>query len=227
MKFLENGKIDEVFKFRHACKKFDTNKSVSEADFRTILEAGRLSPSSFGFEPWKFLVLRSKEIRQKIYDVAWGGQDALNNASEFVAILARVGADLHPNADYISYIMKDVQGLNDEVQKKKRGFFESFQKDDFCIYNDEQKLFDWACKQCYIVLGNMLTSAALLGIDSLPIEGFSRQSVNEILQKEGLLDTKHFSVAVMTAFGYRKNALNHPQNHPQTRQSFEKLVQVV
>ncbi len=65
MKFLENGKIAEVFKFRHACKEFDANKSVSEADFRTILEAGRLSPSSFGFEPWKFLVLKSKEIRQK------------------------------------------------------------------------------------------------------------------------------------------------------------------
>lgn len=51
MKFLENGKIAEVFKFRHACKEFDGGKSVSEADFRTILEAGRLSPSSFGFEP--------------------------------------------------------------------------------------------------------------------------------------------------------------------------------
>lgn len=223
MKFLENGKIAEVFKFRHACKEFDGGKSVSEADFRTVLEAGRLSPSSFGFEPWKFLVLKSKEIRQKIYDAAWGGQDALNNASEFVVILARVGADLHPNADYISYVMKEVQGLNDEVQKMKRGFFENFQKDNFCIYNDEQKLFDWACKQCYIALGNMLTSAALLGIDSLPIEGFNRQSVNEILQKEGLLDTKHFSVAVMTAFGYRKNA----PKHAQTRQSFEKVVQVV
>lgn len=69
----------------------------------------------------------------------------------------------------------------------------------------------------------MLTSAALLGIDSLPIEGFNRQSVNEILQKEGLLDTKHFSVAVMCAFGYRKNA----PKHAQTRQSFEKVVQVV
>ena len=223
MKFLENGKIAEVFKFRHACKEFDGGKSVSEADFRTILEAGRLSPSSFGFEPWKFLVLKSKEIRQKIYDAAWGGQDALNNASEFVVILARVGADLHPESAYLSYIMKEVKNLNETAQKARTDFFTEFQKKHFCIYNDEQKLFDWACKQCYIALGNMLTSAALLGIDSLPIEGFNRQSVNEILQKEGLLDTKHFSVAVMTAFEYRKNA----PKHAQTRQSFEKVVQVV
>lgn len=120
-------------------------------------------------------------------------------------------------------LMKEVKNLNEAAQKARTDFFTEFQKKHFCIYNDEQKLFDWACKQCYIALGNMLTSAALLGIDSLPIEGFNRQSVNEILQKEGLLDTKHFSVAVMTAFGYRKNA----PKHPQTRQSFEKVVQFV
>ena len=119
--------------------------------------------------------------------------------------------------------MKEVKNLNEAAQKARTDFFTEFQKKHFCIYNDEQKLFDWACKQCYIALGNMLTSAALLGIDSLPIEGFNRQSVNEILQKEGLLDTKHFSVAIMTAFGYRKNA----PKHAQTRQSFEKVVQVI
>lgn len=223
MKFLDNAKIAEVFKFRHACKEFDASKSVSETDFRTILEAARLSPSSFGFEPWKFLVLQSKEIRQKIYSVTWGGQDALKNASEFVVILARVGADLHPQSAYLSYMMKEIKGLDEAAQKARREFFTEFQKSHFTMYNDAQKLFDWACKQCYIALGNMLTTAALLGIDSLPIEGFNRQSVSEILQKEGLLDTKHFNVAVMAAFGYRKNA----PKHTQSRQSFEKVIEFV
>lgn len=223
MKFLDNDKIIETFKFRHACKAFDGSKKLAKADFDTILEAGRLSPSSFGFEPWKFLVLKSKEIRQKIYDVTWGGQDALTNASEFVVILARVGADLHPQSAYLSYMMKEIKGLNEAAQKARTDFFTEFQKTHFAMYNDEQKLFDWACKQCYIVLGNMLTTAALLGIDSLPIEGFNRQSVNEILQKEGLLDSKHFGVAVMAAFGYRKGT----PKHVQTRQSFDKIIQFV
>lgn len=65
MKFLENDKIAEVFKFRHACKEFDGGKSISEADFRTVLEAGRLSPSSFGFEPWKFLVSKARKFAKK------------------------------------------------------------------------------------------------------------------------------------------------------------------
>ena len=223
MKFLDNAKIIEAFKFRHACKEFDGGKSVSESDFRTILEAARLSPSSFGFEPWKFLVLKSKEIRQKIYDVTWGGQDALANASEFVIILARKNADLNPNAEFISYMMKDVQGLDEGVQSMKRAKFADFQKDSFNIYNDEQKVFDWACKQCYIALGNMMSVAALLGLDSLAIEGFDRVKVEELLQKEGLIDTKHIGVAVMCAFGYRANA----PKHEKTRQSIDKIVQVV
>ena len=223
MKFLDNAKVIEAFNFRHACKEFDGNKSVSESDFRTILEAARLSPSSFGFEPWKFLVLKSKEIRQKIYDVTWGGQDALQNASEFVIILARKNADLNPNAEFISYMMKDVQGLDEGVQSMKRAKFADFQRNSFRIYNDEQKVFDWACKQCYIALGNMMSVAALLGLDSLAIEGFDRLRVEELLQKEGLIDTKHIGVAVMCAFGYRANA----PKHEKTRQSIDKVVQFV
>ena len=223
MKFLDNAKVVEAFNFRHACKEFDGSKSVSESDFRTILEAARLSPSSFGFEPWKFLVLKSKEIRQKIYDVTWGGQDALQNASEFVIILVRKNADLNPNAEFISYMMKDVQGLDEGVQSMKRAKFADFQRNSFRIYNDEQKVFDWACKQCYIALGNMMSVAALLGLDSLAIEGFDRVKVEELLQKEGLIDTKHIGVAVMCAFGYRANA----PKHEKTRQKLDKVVQFV
>ena len=223
MKFLDNAKVVEAFNFRHACKAFDGSKKLAKADFDTILEAGRLSPSSFGFEPWKFLVLKSKEIRQKIYDVTWGGQDALQNASEFVIILARKNADLNPNAEFISYMMKDVQGLDEGVQSMKRAKFADFQRNSFRIYNDEQKVFDWACKQCYIALGNMMSVAALLGLDSLAIEGFDRVKVEELLQKEGLIDTKHIGVAVMVAFGYRKAA----PKHEKTRQKLDKIVQFV
>lgn len=223
MKFLDNEAIIKAFNFRNACKKFDASKSISEADFKTILEAGRLSPSSFGFEPWKFLVLRDKAVRKKIYDNTWGGQDALDNASEFVVILARKNASLHPDAEYIQHIMADVQGLNEEIQKIKKDFFTSFQKDNFYIYNDEQKVFDWACKQAYIALGNMLSVAALLGLDSLPIEGFNQEKVTQILADEGLFDKNHFKVAVLCAFGVR---LDDPK-YAKTRQSFDEVVHFV
>lgn len=223
MKFLDNKTIIEAFNFRHACKKFDKSKKLSEEDFRTILEAGRLSPSSFGFEPWKFLVLKDEKMRQKIYENTWGGQNALDNASEFVVILARKNADTNPNSPYIAQMMKEVQKLPEDIQKIKKDFFTSFLKDNFYILDDEQKMFDWACKQCYIALGNMLSVAALLGLASLPIEGFNQPKITQILADEGLIDAKHFGVAVMCAFGYEEGQAKHPK----TRQDFDKVVQIV
>ena len=223
MKLLDNAKVIEAFNFRNACKAFDGSKKLDKADFDTILEAGRLSPSSFGFEPWKFLIVQSKDLRSKLHGAVWGGQDGLKNASEFIIFLARKNADLHPDADYITYIMRDVQGLNEEIQKIKRGFFESFQKDNFNIYNDEQKVFDWACKQCYIALGNMMSVAALLGLDSCPVEGFDQARVDKILEEEGIINTKKLGAAVMCSFGYRLN----PPKHAKTRQSLDKIIQIV
>ncbi|SQC36365.1 NAD(P)H-flavin oxidoreductase [Helicobacter fennelliae] len=65
MKFLDNDKIIEAFHFRHACKVFDGSKKLSEQDFRTILESARLSPSSFGFEPWNLLICAIKRCAKR------------------------------------------------------------------------------------------------------------------------------------------------------------------
>lgn len=85
----KNKEIIDAFQFRHACKQFDPTKTVSEEDFNTILEAGRLSPSSFGFEPWKFLVVQNKSLKEKLFPVSWGAQNSFSGASHFVILLAR------------------------------------------------------------------------------------------------------------------------------------------
>ena len=71
------------------------------------------------------------------------------------------------------------------------------------IADDERALFDWACKQTYIALANMMTGAAMLGIDSCAIEGMHYDSVNRILSEEGLLDAEDYGVSVAVTFGYR------------------------
>lgn len=225
MKFLDNDKLLEVLNFRHACNSngFDASKKISEADFKSILEAGRLSPSSFGFEPWNFLVLQDKELRQKFKAVCWGAKDALDNASHYIIILARKRADMLANSDYVKYIMQDIQKLPPEIQSVKSGFYTDFQTKHFAFADDERASFDWACKQCYISLGFMLESAALLGIDSLAIEGFEKKGVDELLSKEGLMDEKHFGVAVMLALGYRASE----PKRAKTRQSLDKIVRFV
>ena len=73
----ENKKqeILKAYQFRHACKTFDTNKKISDEDFHFILETGRLSPSSFGFEPWKFVVIQDASVREKLRPVSGGARD--------------------------------------------------------------------------------------------------------------------------------------------------------
>lgn len=213
--------ILQAYNFRYACKEFDSQKKISDEDFDFILQAGRLSPSSFGFEPWKFLVVQNKELREKIKTYAWGAQRQLPTASHFVIILARKAIDTAAGSDYIINFMRNIQKLPEEIVKLKGDFYENFQKKDFDLSND-RKLFDWATKQTYIPLANMMSSAAQIGIDSCPIEGFDKAKIDEILKEENIMDSNHFGISVMVAFGYRAEDAKVPSK---TRKSMQEAVE--
>ena len=116
----KNEIILNALRFRHACKKFDSTKIVSEDDFNTILEAARLSPTSFGFEPWKMIVVQDAELKKKLYPISWGARNSLNGASHFVILLARKKADIIYNSDYTTHMMRDVQKLPEDTAENKR-----------------------------------------------------------------------------------------------------------
>lgn len=217
-----NATLRDAFAFRHACKVFDTTRTISDTDFATILEAARLSPSSFGQEPWSFLVVQSPELREKLREKTWGAQRSLPSASHFVILLARTGRDMRHDSDYITFHLNEVEQLNPEVVVKKRAVFANFQENEFRLLDSERALWDWAAKQCYLPLANMMTSAALLGIDSCPIEGFDPAPINALLASDFGVDTDRFRVAAMVAFGYRID----PQP-VKRRQSMERIVRWV
>lgn len=219
---MNKKEILDAYAFRHACKEFDVNKKISKEDFDFILETGRLSPSSFGFEPWQFVILQNPELREKLRAVTWGAQRQLPTASHFVLILARKEAELIYSSEYVSKIMNEIQELPKEVSEGKRAAFENFQKHDFKLLESDRAIFDWASKQTYIALGNMMTSAAEIGIDSCPIEGFDKDKAEEVLEKAGILDRTKFGLSVMVAFGYRK-----ADPRPKTRQNLEDVVKFV
>lgn len=214
-------KILKAYQFRHACKEFDVNKKVSDEDFHFILETGRLSPSSFGFEPWKFVVIQNQDIRNKLLPVAWGAQKQLPTASHFVVILARKKEDMIYDSSYISNFMKNIQQLPEEVVTMKRGFYKAFQETDFQLFESDRAMFDWASKQTYIALGNMMTAAAQIGIDSCPIEGFHQEKVEAILKEEGIVSGDTFGVSVLVAFGYRAEE----PKRDKTRQTMDMVVE--
>ncbi|KKI90997.1 NAD(P)H nitroreductase YfkO [Bacillus sp. SA1-12] len=211
--------ILKAYQFRHACKTFDVNKKISNEDFHFILEIGRLSPSSYGFEPWKFVVIQDEVLREKLKSVSGGAQGQLPTASHFVVILARREEGLRYNSAYINKMMKDIHDMPEEVVKGVSSSYKSFVETK--LENNDLLIFEWACKQTYIALGNMMTAAAQIGIDSCPMEGFDKKQVNAILQNEGIIDGNDFGVACMVAFGYR----NEDPKRPKTRQNLDEIVE--
>lgn len=215
---LTKENVLDAFEFRHACKQFNSDQKIPVDDFNFILEAGRLSPSSFGFEPWRFVVIQNPELRAKLKAVAWGAQGHLDTASHYLAILCRKD-DMRFDSGFIEHFMRDIQHLPEEVIQRKRERYRTFQEHDLRLLESPRTLFDWACKQAYIALGNMMTAAAMIGIDSCAIEGYDQGATETILADAGVLDTQTFGLAVMVAFGYRIK----PQT-PKTRQSIEDVT---
>jgi len=212
--------ILEALQFRHATKEFDPTKKISDSDFQFILEAGRLSPSSVGYEPWKFIVVQNRQLREKLREVSWGAQGQLPTASHFVVILARTIKDTKYDSKYVEDQMLNVKKFPLEVFEQIKVRYKSFQEEDLHLLESDRAIFDWACKQTYIALGNMMTAAAQIGIDSCPIEGFDFDKVQAVLEEEGLLENGHLGISVMVAFGYRMK-----EPRPKTRKKLEDIVQ--
>ncbi|AUC85837.1 NAD(P)H-dependent oxidoreductase [Polaribacter sp. ALD11] len=207
------------FYFRHATKEFDATKTVSDEDIKFILETARLSPSSFGFEPWHFIVVQDKELRELLKPVAWGAPLKLDTASHFVLGLSMKAPMIKHDAAYIMHMMKEVKQLPADVIETYSKFYREFQERDFDLDTDK-KLFDWSSKQTYIALGNMMTSAALRGIDSCPIEGFHQEKAEVLLKEKFGVDTDKYGLSFMTAFGYRKE----DPLHEKSRRNFDAIV---
>jgi len=195
--------ILNAFQYRHATKEFDATKTLTDEDMDFILKTANLSPSSFGFEPWHFIVVQDKELRELLKPVAWGAPLKLDTASHFVLGLSMKAPMTKWDSDYIMSMMKDVKQLPAEVIEMFSKFYREFQERDFDLDTDK-KLFDWASKQTYIALGNMMTAAALTGIDSCPIEGFHQENAEALLKEKFGVDTDKYGLSFMVAFGYRK-----------------------
>ena len=215
--FAEKSAVLNAFLFRHACKKYDPTKKISAENFDFILEAARLSPSSFGLEPWRFLVVQNPALREALRDTAWGAAEKIADCSHFVVLLSRKEAAMR--SDYRREMWGGVHGMPSETVVQREDFFKNFAEHDFALYENPRAFDDWAAKQCYIALANMMSAAALIGIDSTPIEGFDMRRTNNLLAENGLINPDEFQAAVMAAFGYRA-----AEPREETRRAAEDVV---
>ena len=184
----------EAMAFRHACKQFNAEKHIPAEQFESILEVARTSPSSFGMEPWRLIVVRDEKLRKALKSSCWN-QGQITEASELV-IFTTDNDIVRSDSPYVRK-MFERRGMPSEAVDMYMGVYKNYLEPIEC---DEVLLENWTAKQCYIPLANMMTYAATLEIDSCPIEGFDKEEVEAVLD----LDYGR-SVAVICAFGYRVN----------------------
>ena len=184
--------ILEALNKRYATKNFDATKKISENTLNTILEAGRLSPSSYGLQPWMFIVVTDEEVRKKLKNSGFH-QPQITEASHLIVIATRDNVDENYIDEYIDLIAHIKGGKIEELEGFKRMIIGSISGQTWGA------TFSWNTKQTYIPLGVMITTAALLGVDSCPMEGFNPVDFDEIL---GLEESGYKSI-VLLALGYR------------------------
>ncbi|MBN6067907.1 NAD(P)H-dependent oxidoreductase [Aggregatibacter actinomycetemcomitans] len=206
----------DAFHFRCATRYYDPVRKISKEDFDYILELGRLSPSSVGSEPWQFLVIQNPELRQALKPVSWGMATQLDDASHVVVILANKNMR-YDSEDFRANLER--RGLTEEQIQTNMVTYQRFQTQHINVLENDRTLFDWASKQTYIALANMMTGAALIGIDSCPIEGFNYAEVNRILAQTGAYNADKYAVSVAVTFGYRAKDIR-----PKARKPLNEIV---
>jgi nitroreductase len=198
--------------FRHACKVFDDTKKIPEEDLKFILEVARKSPSSFGMEPWKFLVVQNQELKEKIRPTCWN-QVQITSCSDLVIVLAKI-----EDVKVESGVPEKRFGRRPMPQEKKDFYINLYANHLKDTLSSDKNIYEWTARQTYIAVGNMMTAAAAIGVDSCPIEGFEKDKLEKILE----LDTTKYQVAMVLPFGYRLN-----EQSDQLRLSFDEVVEFV
>lgn len=180
-------------RWRYAVKKFDATRCIPESDWRALEEALVLTPSSFGLQPWRFYVITSQEIREQLPAISWS-QSQVRDASHVVVFAIR-----SPFSDEdVDRFVARTAVVRETPLEKLAGFRNMMVKAIDQISRAGQ-IEAWATFQVYIALGNFMTAAAALGIDTCPMEGILPDRYDELL---GLREAGYRTVVVATA-GYR------------------------
>lgn len=180
----------EQLQWRYATKKFDATQDISETDWTTLEQSLVLAPSSFGLQPWKFFVVKNPEIRSQLLPHSWN-QPQIVDASHLVvfAIKKDIG-----EADVDRYLAKtsEVQGTPPESLAGFGGLIKGFVK-------SSADVNVWSAKQLYIALGQFMTTAAMMGVDTCALEGISPAKYDEILG----ITAQGYETLVVCVAGYR------------------------
>ena len=204
--------ILESLNWRYATKKFDADRTLSDDQVDQLLEAGNLAASSYGLQPYQFLVISNQELQEKLVPHSYN-QPQVADASHVIVIAARTDV----NADYIEAFAARIEkergldaGAMDDYKNQMLGTVGKL---------SSEELFKWSAKQAYIVLGTMLTAAAAMEIDACPMEGFVAAEYDDLLD----LKSQNLRSVLVMPVGYRSEK-DTTQHQKKIRRSLDEIV---
>ena len=196
--------------WRYAVKQFSTTK-LDTARLDVLLEAVRLSPGAFGLQPYRLLLISNPDLRAALLPYSMG-QDKVASCSHLLVFAAVEQIDAAFVAEHIALLAaqrggkpEDYQGFSEHLN----GYFRDMSAQDRA---------HWADQQLYLALGNCLTSAALLGIDSCPMTGFEPAEYDRVLD----LKPQGLRTVAVCALGER-----HPEDAMAAQQKVRLPAQVL
>jgi nitroreductase len=210
---VSNETLLQQLQWRYATKAFDPTKKISDSDWAALERALILTPTSYGLQPIRFVVITDQAVREKLVPVSWNQRQPVD-CSHFVVFAARAK---NTEADVDHYLSRVAQVRGGSVEAL--GGFKKLLMGDIVNGPRGKIALEWATRQAYIALGNFMTAAAVVGIDTCPMEGFVPEKYDEILD----LPAQGYHAVIACAAGYR-DASDKYASKPKVRFAQEELV---
>jgi nitroreductase len=214
-KIMTTSELTQALQWRYATKSFDANSKLSDEQVEALTNALHTSPSSFGLQPWKFLIVENPEIREQLKAYSWN-QPQVTDASHLVVLCVKESIS---EADISQWIARlaEVQSTPLDKLAPLQGMIHGFTG-----AMDAATMQQWNTRQVYIALGQLMTAAAVLNIDSCPLEGISPSDYDQVL---GLSGTGYKTV-VACALGIRSSDDKYA-TAPKARYPREHVISVI
>jgi nitroreductase len=193
MQPITTANLIDCLNWRYATKKFDQTKIIPPATWQALAESLVLTPSSYGLQPWKFIVITNPELKAQLKPLSWN-QSQVTDCSHYVVFTIKKNL---PAAHIDRFIARTAE-IRDTSVESMAGYRNMIAAD---VVNGARSfnVNEWATRQAYIALGNFMTSAALLGVDACPMEGIEPINYDKVLK----LADQGFTTVVACAAGYR------------------------
>ncbi|KAA1245992.1 NAD(P)H-dependent oxidoreductase [Aquimarina sp. RZ0] len=184
--------IIESLKWRYATKKFDASRVLPQEKINTLIEAFNLTATSYGLQPLKLIVLKNKEIQKELTAHSWNQQQIADASHVLIFCIEKTVGEEYINQYFEN--VKAIRNTSEEILKPfKEQLVDSFKN------KPSDEISNWATKQAYLAMGNLLTVCATEKIDACPMEGFIPEKYDQILK----LETLGLASVLVLPIGYR------------------------